>query len=81
MDEYGEMVRTFYRIYQPLRERYGLRLHTKFSVYEDGLIEIYRYEGEERKELILKVKEEDDVDCYKRAVEQLLMYRDVKNQK
>lgn len=74
-DEYKEMVRKFYGIYRPLEKRYNLRSHMHFSVYDDGLIEVWEYRGEKKGKCILRVKEKKDVDCYKRAIEELNNYR------
>lgn len=56
-DEYKETVRRFFEIYRPLQKKYSLRYHTHFSIYEDGLIEIWKYRGETRERLILRVTE------------------------
>ena len=38
-----------------------MRMHSRFSLYDDGLIEIWEYRGEQ--------KEESETECYKRATE------------
>lgn len=73
-EEYKEVIREFYRIYRPLQWQHNLRLHSRFSIYDDGFIEIWEYEGEQRKKCICKVKEESDIECYKRATEALISY-------
>lgn len=72
--EYREAVHNFYEIYRPLQKKYNLRMHAHFSIYDDGLIEIWEYNGEARGKCILKVQEEKDIDCYKRAAEYLKSY-------
>lgn len=74
-DEYGKIVGKFYEIYRPLQRRYNLRSHMCFSIYDDGLIEIWEYRGETKGKCILRVKETEDVDCYKRAIEELDNYK------
>lgn len=47
------------------------KMHSRFSIYDDGLIEIWQYNGDTRTRAVCKIKEEDEVDCYKRAIEAL----------
>ena len=42
-----------------------MRMHSRFSLYDDGLIEIWEYRGEQKTRSICKIKEES----YKRATE------------
>ena len=49
-------------------------MHSRFSIYDDGFIEIWEYTGEKRGKCVCKVKEEKDVECYKRATEELQSY-------
>ena len=74
MDEYSEAVKEFYRVYRPLQKKHNLRMHSRFSIYDDGFIEIWEYTGEKRGKCVCKVKEEKDVECYKRATEELQSY-------
>lgn len=74
-DEYTEVVREFYAIYRPLQKKYNLRDHMHFDIYKDGLIEIWEYEGETRKKCISIAREEKDIDCYKRAIDDLKYYK------
>lgn len=74
MDEYREAVKEFYRVYRPIQKKHNLRMHSRFSIYDDGLIEIWEYTGEQRGKCVCKVKEEKDVECYKRAIEALQSY-------
>ena len=46
-------------------------MHSRFSIYDDGLIEIWQYNGDTRTRAVCKIKEEDEVDCYKREIEAL----------
>lgn len=50
-DEYRQIVGEFYSIYRPLQRRHNLRLHSHFSIYpnSDDFIEIWEYEGGQRK--------------------------------
>lgn len=51
MDEYREAVKEFYRVYRPLQKKHSLRMHSRFSIYDDGFIEIWEYTGEQRGEM------------------------------
>lgn len=62
MDEYREAVKEFYRVYRPLQKKHNLRMHSRFSIYDDGFIEIWEYTGEQRGKCVCKVKEEKDVE-------------------
>lgn len=81
MDDYQKAQKEFYSLYTPLRKKYNLRLHIHFGLYEDGLIEIWEYEGEREKRLICKAAEENDTDCYKRAAEDLRFYKTLMEEK
>lgn len=74
MGEYSEAVKEFYRVYRPLQKKHNLRMHSRSSIYDDGFIEIWEYTGEKRGKCVCKVKEEKDVECYKRATEELQSY-------
>lgn len=76
-DEYKEIVRKFYEIYRPLQKRYNLRSYMHFSIYEgeDDLIEIWEYSGEIRGKCIVRAKETEGIDCYKRAIDELKNYK------
>ena len=69
MDEYREAVKEFYRVYRPLQKKHNLRMHSRFSIYDDGFIEIWEYTGEQRGKCVCKVKEEKDVECYNNNAE------------
>ena len=71
VDERSEVIQQFYRTYGRLQKRYSLRMHSRFSIYDDGLIEIYEYKGDTRTRAICKIKEEDEVECYKKAIQEL----------
>lgn len=73
-EEYREVIKRFYEVYRPLQKRHNLRLHSHFSIYDDGLIEIWEYKGEKRSKCVCKIKEENDIDCYKRATDELKNY-------
>ncbi len=82
-DEYKQIVRKFYEIYRPLQKRYNLRSHTHFSIYEseDDLIEIWEYKGETRGKCIIRAKETEEIDCYKRAIDELKNYKQEREEK
>lgn len=70
MDESGAAVRRFYATYRPLARRYGLKMSSYTSLYDDGWIRIFRGEGAYKRQII-KVEEKNDVDLYNRATEML----------
>ncbi len=76
-DEHKEIVKKFYEIYRPLQKRYNLRSHMHFSIYEseDDLIEIWEYKGETRGKCIVRAKETEEIDCYKRTIDELKNYK------
>lgn len=82
-DEYKEIVRKFYEIYRPLQKKYNLRYHMHFSIYEseDDLIEIWEYSGETRGKCIVRAKETEKIDCYKRAIDELKNYKQEREEK
>lgn len=74
-EEYKSIVKKFYEIYRQLQGKYNLRSHIHFSTYGDGLIEMWEYSGNARGKCILRVKELEDIDCYKRAIDELKNYK------
>ena len=70
MDEYGTLVRKFYETYRPIGRRYNLRVHSRFTMKGEGFIKIYQGDGPDRKQII-KVEEEDEIACYKKAIDEL----------
>lgn len=74
-DEYTEVVRQFYAVYEPLQKKYNLRAHIQFRMNDDGEIEIWQFEGEIKKRYVCKVEEREDIDCFKRAIEELELYK------
>ena len=51
-----------------------MRMHSRFSLYDDGLIEIWEYRGEQETRSICKIKEERETECYTRATEAVENY-------
>lgn len=74
-DEYSEVVRQFYEIYRQLQKKHNLRLRIHFDIYDDGRIEIREYEGETCGKYVCKVKEKEDIECYRKAIQELEHYR------
>lgn len=68
------VIKQFYELYRRLQRQHNFRMHSRFSIYDDGLIEIWEYEGDKRVRNVCKAKEEKEVDCYKRAIETLVNY-------
>lgn len=73
-EERRELIKKFYRIYRPLQKKYNLRMHSHFSIYDDGRIKIWEYTGEVQGRCICTVKEREEINCYKRAIEELESY-------
>lgn len=53
-EERRKALREFYSIYRRLQKKHTLRLHSHFSIYDDGLIEIWEYKGDQRTRAICK---------------------------
>lgn len=66
MNGYAAAVRQFYDIYRPIARKYGLRMSSHTSIYDDGWIKIYKGEGADRQQII-KIEEANDTDLYDRA--------------
>lgn len=63
----------FFRAYKELKKYKEVRLHTCVTIHTalkyETLIEIDRYAGGERKERILKVTQEDEIEAYEQATD------------
>lgn len=68
MNGYAAAVRQFYDIYRPIARKYGLRMSSHTSIYDDGWIKIYKGTGADRQQII-KIEEANDTDLYDRARE------------
>lgn len=78
---YKQAVHEFYEVYAPLRKKYNLRMHSHFSIYDEGYIEIWQYEGDTRKRRVCWVKEEDDVEVYKKATDTMKNFERTEREK
>ena len=70
MDEYAAVVKRFYAIYLPLGRKYNLSIYSKFGVGRPGIIKIYQGDWPKQNQII-KVERDEDIDCYKRAIDEL----------
>lgn len=70
--EFEEAYDKFCAIYEPLRKKYGWLKRSKFSLYEEGYIEIYEADT---KKHILRASGTDEIECYMRAAAALEIYR------
>ncbi|WP_371296817.1 hypothetical protein [Ruminococcus sp.] len=70
MDEYAAVVKRFYAIYLPLGRKYNLNIYSKFKVGRPGIIKIYQGDWPKQNQII-NVERDEDIDCYKRAIEEL----------
>lgn len=73
-EERSVLISTFYQIYRQMQKSHSLRKHSHFDIYGNNLIEIWEYKGERKGRCLCKVKEEDEIACYKRAIEMLISY-------
>lgn len=75
-DERRALIHEFYQIYRPLQKKRDLRLHSHFSIYpkDDDFIEVWEYVNDKKVRQIVRAKEENEVECYKRAIEELKSY-------
>lgn len=71
--EYRKVIKEFYAIYRPLQKKSNLQMRGKFD-HKGGLLEIWECEGYSKKYCICRIKEEDAVGCYKKAIAMLQMY-------
>lgn len=77
MDEYAAVVKRFYAIYLPLSRKYNLSIYSKFRAGRQGIIKIYQGDWPKQNQII-KVERDEDIDCYKRAIDELKSW--VRNQ-
>lgn len=80
MNGYAAAVRQFYDIYRPIARKYGLRMSSHTSIYDDGWIKIYKGEGADRQQII-KVEEANDTDLYDRAREAVISWENSKKER
>lgn len=76
--ERSRIIREFFEIYNLLRKRHNLRMHSYFDIQGKALIEIWEYTGEVRGKSICRIKEMGETsenDCYKKATEVLKSYK------
>lgn len=64
-------IHKFYKVYRELQKYDNVRLHTHESVYDDALIEAYRYNGENRGARVLRVTQKNTADAYEQAADQV----------
>lgn len=73
---YREAVEKFYEVYEPLRERYGLHMHSHSSISDDNSIKVWEHDGH----CICLIKDKDESSCYRRAAETLEDYSTMKEE-
>lgn len=76
-EERRKALKEFYGVYRQLQKENGLRMHSSFSMYDDGLIEIWEYQGDRRTRNVCKIQGESETECYKRATETLKRYAEI----
>lgn len=80
MNEYRAAVRQFHSTYRPIARRYGLRMSSHTSTYNDGWIKIYKGEGTDRQQII-KIEEANVTDLYNRAREAVISWENSKKER
>lgn len=70
-------VKAFYETYTPTACRYGLRLSAKFSRREN-YVRVYSYATGKT---VVKVEDEDEQECFRRAEEDLRHWQQRKEEK
>ena len=75
MNGYAAAVRQFYDIHRPIARKYGLRMSSHTSIYDDGWIKIYKGEGADRQQII-KI-----ADLYDRAREAVISWENSKKER
>lgn len=78
--EYKAAIQEFYKVYRSLQKKYNLQMHSHFRIHDEGVIEIWVYDGRIRKRCICKVKEEDETLCYQKAMQDLERYGDIRKE-
>lgn len=80
--EYQEIIKKFYKTYIPIARKYNLTYHMRFDRHE-SLIEIWELKGESIGKQIIRVKEEEgmECECHKRAIEELEWYKKKREEK
>ena len=74
------LIHEYYQIYRPLQKKYGLKEHSHFDIYGNNRIEIWEYGRSRKGTSICEISEDDEVTCYKRAIEMLENYRQLKKE-
>ena len=64
-------IHDFYKVYRELQKYDNLRLHTRESIYDEALIEVYRYHGEKKDERVIRITQEDAATTYIQATDQV----------
>ena len=72
-EEYREVINRFFELYRELQKSNDLTLHCSFSMYSDGIIEVWERKGKETN-CICKVEEKEDIACYEKAMGVLKMH-------
>lgn len=61
----------FYDVYRELQKYDSLRMHLHTVLGGETLIEIYRYRGEIKEGRILRVTQDDEVEAYEKAADEV----------
>lgn len=70
------LIQEFYRIYRQAKQTRNLLIHTHFSAYvnDHAVIEIWECVDGIRTRQLIRVREDTEEECYKRAIDELKHY-------
>lgn len=72
-EEYGKVLKEFYAMYRSLQKQYNLHMRSRVGTRE-AVIAIYQRDSAIRSNCICRIKEENEIDCYRKATEVLKAY-------
>ena len=64
-------INKFYDAYRELQKYDTLRLYTHESIYDDAVVEVYRYQGGKKGDRVLRVARADVAEAYELAADQV----------
>lgn len=68
-----EVIDKFFESYLPIKKKNGLLMRLKRKINTETELEIYKYEGEEKKR-VLKISDDDEVYLFSKARELIIDY-------
>ncbi len=74
MSEYTEAVREFYRVLGQSKKKHSLLVNTRMSSSQGNYVKIYKTREGMPKRLVIKVEEEDEALCFRKATQELITW-------